>query len=97
MVNSRATKVVESKSASEQVSHRRRRWLTMKWTSQMRKGVDSLLEEQAYSLGRRRKKKAKMIMSAMAWAQAVLDWIYSKLCGRCGRLSYMVVCPDTSM
>jgi hypothetical protein len=29
-------------------------------------GVDALLEEQAYSPGWRRKKKASMIMSAMA-------------------------------
>jgi hypothetical protein len=39
----------------------------------MWKGVDSLLDEQAYSPGRRRKKKASMVMSAMAWAPAVLD------------------------
>ncbi len=39
----------------------------------MRKGVDSLLDEQAYLPGWRRKKKASMIMSAMAWAPAVLD------------------------
>jgi hypothetical protein len=39
----------------------------------MRKGVDSLLDEHAYSPGRRRKKKASMIMLVMAWAPAVLD------------------------
>jgi hypothetical protein len=38
----------------------------------MRKGEDSLLDEQAYSPGLSNKKKASMIMSAMAWAQAVL-------------------------
>jgi hypothetical protein len=33
VVNSKATKVVESSSASEQVSQQRRHWLTMKWMS----------------------------------------------------------------